>query len=345
LKVSTKTWYIQPISLTTTRKCFFTPDGNFVFLTTSTQVYSYSMAEGTTTLFYTGQVNNIYFDESGSYALVALQNQRIDKVPMIIQDAKNCGPGKFSLAGGLVAESQCEVCTAGHLCPQGNSISPCVPGTYSFSTGLRNQGQCTMCPPGHFCQGATAFELCPLGSYSLATGLTKQAECTPCPAGFYCKNTTVLDVCPANTMSEPGSSDLGDCTCNPGYRCEVSTVVHAEVVLPITIVDFEALREQYIQAVALAAGVDPSQVITVSVVAAGSSRRRRLLALHRFTEIHTSIYNSKYNDKPHLALRTLQKHLAEKGLPPHQPDIHVTLHKEVLRATKAIAPIIEKPLM
>jgi hypothetical protein len=342
-QTTTGQWQTQSLNVTKPRKCYFTPDGYFIFLVSTTAVHYYSMTENTMTLFYTGTVTSLYFDTDSNYVLLALQAQRIDKVPFVVEDARNCGPGKFNLEGGLQSEAMCRPCLPGHVCPSGNRITPCAKGTYSSLEGMREQGQCTLCPAGHFCLGGTSIELCPLGSYSLATGLTRQADCSPCPTGFYCTNTTVITACPTNTMSPMGSSDLAACSCNSGYSCEVTTVVHAEVVLPITVVDFEALREQYILAVALAAGVDPSQVVIVSVTSAAGASRRRLLATEsapRYAEIHTSIYNSKYNDKPHMALRGLQRRLAERGLPPHQPDMRITLHREVQRATKAIQNVM-----
>lgn len=337
-QLSTGQWQIQSLNLPSTRKCFFTPDGYFVFLTTDTHVYYYSMTEDTMTLFYTGQVNNIYFDSGSSYVLLSLQSQRVDKVPFIIEDARNCGPGKYSLSGGLAAESLCETCPAGNVCPSGARITPCTPGTYSTLTGMRSQGQCTLCPPGFYCTGGTELQLCPLGSYSIMSGLSRLADCPLCPAGFYCTNTTDIAPCPTNTMSPSGSSDLASCSCNPGYRCEVTQVVHAEVELPITINDFEALRSQYIAAVAAAAGVDSSQVLIVSVTnAVLSVRRRRLLQQPNWVQIHTSIYNSKFTEKPHLALVNLQRQLEARGLPPHEPNIRITLHREVQKATRALS--------
>ena len=142
-------------------------------------------------------------------------------------------------------------------------------------------------------------------------------------------------MCPQNTNSLPGSSDLASCTCNAGYKCQVTKVVHAEVTLPITIQDFDSLRQKYIAAVAAAAGVDPSQVVIVSVTnaPAGGARRRLLDATHTYIEIHTSIYNSQHTNRPHMALTSLQTELARQGLPPHK-DVKLTLHREVQRAVK-----------
>jgi len=270
-------------------------------------------------------------DPLASFVLMGWQSKSIQRQAILIQDARNCGQGKFSLSAGLPSESMCEVCPEGSLCPSGNNITQCSHGTYSLETGRREQGQCTPCEPGKYCTGGTHNTLCPLGSYSLSHMVPSAEQCSKCPANFFCVNTTVIESCPPNTNSPVGSSDLGQCVCNPGYKCEVTSVVHAEVTLPITIVDFEALRQQYILAVAAAAGVDPSQVVIVSVTTSGSggASRRLLGADDDWTEVHTNVYGSKYHAKPHLALATLQHHLALRGLPRHRDNIRFTLHHEV----------------
>ena len=110
-------------------------------------------------------------------------------------------------------------------------------------------------------------------------------------------------------------------------------VVHAEVTLPLTVEDFNAVRDAYIEAVAAAAGVDPSQVVIVSVTNT-VALRRRLLGNSAFTEVHTSIYGSKHVAQPHLALVTLKTHLKSRGLPQHHSNVKITLHKEVTHSMK-----------
>ena len=111
--------------------------------------------------------------------------------------------------------------------------------------------------------------------------------------------------------------------------------MHAEVTLPITITDFETLRHAYINAVAAAAGVAPSQVIIVSVTSKPPTGRR-LLSGTEFAEIHTSIYGSKHIAKPAAALLTLQRHLVVRGLPPHESNMYVALHHEVTGSKKTL---------
>jgi len=337
---ATGVWTTITTEVTSLNKCTFTPDGLFVFLTSASNTWVWNMMDLTLSRFYIGQVNGLVVDPNQNFVLLARQLNSVQRQSILIQDPRNCPTAQYSLVGGLQSPLDCSVCPAGSLCPGGANITQCAAGTYSKTTGFREQGQCTVCPAGYFCTGATALTLCPLGSYSLATNVTRQQDCSKCPAGFYCTNTTVIVACPANTMSPVGSSDLAQCTCAAGYRCEVTKVVHAEVVLPITVVDFQALQLQYRQAVAAAAGVSVDQVIIVSVTnAVSGGARRRLLAATSdpmpYTEVHTSIYNSKYNEKPHLALRVLQRQLHMRGLPRHEVDMRISLHDEVTNSAKA----------
>ena len=112
-------------------------------------------------------------------------------------------------------------------------------------------------------------------------------------------------------------------------------MVHAEVTLPITITDFETLRHAYINAVAAAAGVAPSQVIIVSVTSKLPTGRR-LLSGTEFAEIHTSIYGSKHIAQPALALLSLQRHLLVRGLPRHESNVKIVLHHEVTGSRKTL---------
>jgi hypothetical protein len=336
---ATGAWTTITAEVSSLNKCIFTHDGLFVFLTSASNTWVWNMVESNITRFYVGQVNGMVVDPNQNFVLLARQLNSVQRQSILIQDPRNCPVAQYSTVGGLQSPLDCTTCPAGSLCPGGAAITQCAAGTYSKTTGFREQGQCTVCPAGYFCTGGNAMTLCPLGSYSLATNVTRQQDCSKCPAGFYCTNTTVITACPSNTMSPVGSSDLAQCTCAAGYRCEVTKVVHAEVVLPITIVDFQALQLQYRQAVAAAAGVSVDQVIIVSVTSAVSGgARRRLLAMPDampYTEVHTSIYNSKYNEKPHLALRDLQRQLHMRGLPRHEVDMRISLHHEVTKSAKA----------
>jgi len=336
---ATGAWSNITTEVSSLNKCTFSADGQFVFLTSSSNTWVWSMAEKTLTRFYVGQVNGLVVDPDLNFALLGRQLSSVQRQAIVIQDPRNCPTAQYSPNGGLQSSADCSVCPAGSVCPGGANITQCAAGSFSQTAGLREQGQCTVCPAGRYCTGGTSSQLCPLGSYSLASGVTRVQDCGRCPAGFYCPNTTVVTACPSNTHSPVGSSDLGQCTCDAGYRCEVSKVVHAEVTLPISVVDFEALRLQYRQAVAAAAGVSVDQVIIVSVTSSvGSGGARRLLADSDFTEVHTSIYDSKFVTKPHLALAGLQRQLKMRGLPRHETFMKITLHHEVRGSSRALIP-------
>lgn len=332
-------WLVLDTSLTALTKCRFTPDSNFVLLSSySGGLWLWSATLGT---LQTVSMSPTYGILASALftpgTLLASQASAVVRAqPFVVLDGAACGPGLYSASGGLASASQCSTCPAGGLCPGGANLTYCAPGTRSGDTGLRLQAQCGPCTAGYFCAGGAAIALCPLGSYSLLTDVPSAATCPLCPSGYYCPNTTTQIACPANTNSAAGSSDLASCVCNAGYRCEVIQVVHAEVTLPISIADFAALQDQYIAAVAAAAGVDPSQVIIVSITdGVGGGGRRRLLNLGGQSpsalsvEIHTSIYGSAHTGAPHRALRDLDAHLVRAGLPPQSRTVQVFLHREI----------------
>ena len=332
LNAATRMWTTITTVLSSINQCTFTPDGNFVVLTTTTGTWLYGMTDFSLVKIITAQINGVVIDPRQTNIIMSRQSIGLVRQQILVQDAHSCGPGLYSSNQALQSAAQCQTCPAGSLCPGGANITTCAPGSYSLQTGLRTQGQCTACSAGYYCLGNTDQSLCPLGSYSLATGLAVSADCSRCPAGFYCTNTTIILGCPANTNSPAGSSDLGDCGCNAGYKCQITKVVHAEVTLPISVTEFAALQQAYRLAVAAAAGVDPSQVVIVSVTSVSSSGNRRLLSDKAFTEVHTSIYNSKHIASPHKALVTLNAHLARTGM--QHAGVRISLHSEVQKATR-----------
>ena len=332
LNSATKAWTTITTFLPSISQCTFTPDGNFVVLTTTTGTWLYGMTDASLVKIITAQINGVLIDPLQTNIIMARQSSGLVRQQIVVQDAHSCGPGLYSTNPSLQSASQCQLCPAGSLCSGGANITTCAAGTYGLQTGLRAQGQCTACPAGYYCMGGTDQSLCPLGSYSLATGLAVSTDCSRCPAGFYCTNTTIILGCPANTNSPAGSSDLGSCSCNAGYKCQVTKVVHAEVTLPVSVAEFAALQQAYRLAVAAAAGVDPSQVVIVSVTSVSPSGNRRLLSDRTFTEVHTSIYNSKHIASPHKALVTLNAHLARTGM--QHAGVRVSLHSEVQKATR-----------
>ena len=311
--------------------CRFTPDGNFIILsqTTAKQAWSYSIFDGRLVKI----LNNAIVTDMLTYnstITFAVQAVGVSSVVYDFKDSASCSPGKFSAYSGLQLESQCDVCPAGSLCPGGRNITQCAPGTYSLVTGNREQAQCQTCPPGYYCVGGNGFTTCPLGTYSPNSAVSSIADCPSCAAGYFCPNTTTQVVCPPNTNSIAGASDLGECVCSAGYKCVVVKVVHAEIVLPIAASAFDdAMRAQYIQALALAAGVSVNDVHIVSVQQVSLSGGRRLLEFGADAiEIHTSIYKAQRED-----IADLNAHLMSHGLPAHR-GIKVTIHSEIVNTIR-----------
>ena len=172
--------------------------------------------------------------------------------------------------------------------------------------------------------------MCAIGTFSPTTGLDQLYNCPTCDAGFFCPNSTTRIACPPNTMSDPAASDLGQCICNAGYRCIYVRVVHAEITLPITLAQFTAdMQNRYALAIALAAGVDISNVHIVSVQQVIIGGNRRLLSEMQGIEIHTSVYDAPRGAK----INELDKHLNGLGLPSHHA-FQMSVHMEVVDSIK-----------
>jgi Tyrosine-protein kinase ephrin type A/B receptor-like len=316
------------LSGTAYTNCAFTPDGVFVILAQATtkSVYSYSTFDSTVVRVMTNAlVSGMYVDASNM--VFGIDSIGIKNVSYSSADSRTCSPGKYSGSTGLVQESDCTVCTSGNLCPGGSNITQCAAGTFSPATGLREQAQCSVCPVGSYCTGGAAVTPCPQGTYSLVSGLKAVTDCQTCSVNYFCPNNTAQIACPANTVSLAGSWDLSQCTCKPGYRCIIASVVHAEITLQITPADFTAdVQAKYIAAVAAAAGVTPDKVVIMSVTPVTLGSSRRLLDMGKpGLEVHTSIYEAPTDE-----LFNLNEHLVNNGLPSHS-GIRLSIHQEVVR--------------
>ena len=315
--------------------CHVTPDGLFVIVSQSTTktVWSYSLFDSTLLKIASNAlVSGMYID--GQNVVLGVDAVGVRNISYSEADSRTCSPGKYSGGAGLVSESQCTACEPGGLCPGGSNHSACIPGTYSPATGLRQQEQCTGCPAGFYCPGAEVITVCPLGSYSPTTKLVQASDCPLCSDNYYCPNTTTQLRCPDNTVSLPGSHDLSECTCMPGYRCIIAKVVHAEIVLQMTESQFtETVRAKYLAAIAASAGVDVSKVTIVSVQqisVTGAGGLRRLLAFggNFALEVHTSIYEA-----PTESLSDLNGHLNRQGLPSYH-EVRIFVHNEVVDSVR-----------
>ena len=343
--------------------CQVTPDGNFVVMAQTAPapkiVAVYSLFDGTlTTLQSLIPVSGLFVDSANVVLggdLVGIRN-----VSYTYFDTRNCPPGAYGEMGGMTTPNQCSICIAGNLCPGGPNVTACLPGYYSNLTGLREQAQCMACPAGMFCPIAACNETlgtcsfntdtglctgagcdtrqgpytCPAGTYSIDEYLFEAQQCPLCQAGFYCPNPLQQLPCPNNTWAPQGSQDLSNCACAPGYRCIITKVVHAEVVLNMLQSQFNGNTEQlYKAAVAAAAGVPVSQVSIQGVFSVTTPPSgRRLLAQRKrrwsdvAVEVHTIIRMDRLAD-----LATLNTQLKKRGIPPHR-GVRVSLHQEVVEA-------------
>ena len=312
--------------------CAFTPDGNFIVLSQpDTQTaWAYSLFDAKLTKILNNAVLTDIMTDNATIVF-ASQNSGIQNVSYSFNDSRSCGPGKYSLYSGLQLESQCQECPAGGLCPGGANITQCSPGTYSLALGNREQAQCSVCPAGFACTGGDALIMCGIGSYSTAQGLDQPYNCPVCDAGYFCPNATTQLACPPNTMSDAGSSDLGQCVCAAGYRCIYTRVVHVEITLPMSLSEFTAdMQSRYVLAIALATGVDVSQVRIVSVHQVSLTGRRRLLQQSaNGLEIHVSVYDAPQN----VHVTDLDRNLNGLGLPAHHA-YHMSVHMEVVDSIK-----------
>jgi len=218
--------------------------------------------------------------------------------------ANSVGPGGSTLAGcrcnaGLEMRVEaripyCGACAAGKYAAQGGNVCvACRNGTFSAQAGAGactacpsygvawggatackscalptvpsgDGGSCVTCPAGYYC-GIGKVYACPLGTYSTKTGLTSKGQCPLCPRNSFCRSPLTIQACPANTWSPSGSVTRHYCVCNSGYKCLYSFSTVGNVNVALTPEQFEAQKDQIVQALARAAGVDPSLVKIVAV--------------------------------------------------------------------------------
>ena len=125
------------------------------------------------------------------------------------------------------------------------------------------------CPAGFYCpQYATDPIPCPLGTYYPYPKTT--SVCTAlCPLNYYCVDAKTYAKCPDNTGSQQGSSSKLDCKCKQGFTCTYTKQVNINVVLqvpPSFWLSDASIRQQFVQAVAQAAGVPVENVILENVL-------------------------------------------------------------------------------
>lgn len=162
-----------------------------------------------------------------------------------------CPAGAYTAAVGATA---CVACPVGY-------------------TPLADLSNCTLCPVGSYCTLDGQVTPCPAGTYVTSMGLSNAAQCPPCPANSACPDALTLSACPANTHSSPGSVSLSMCVCDPGYTCSYTKTLDAVIELAMSPDQFAKVEQEFINAVAAAAGVDPSNVVITSIVPVTPTRR------------------------------------------------------------------------
>lgn len=134
-----------------------------------------------------------------------------------------CPVNTFSAAGS----SACTACHDSSVAAAGSkSVDDClcVAGSEFFNISERiSQVECYMCDPGYFkaAVGNQPCSGCPSGTYAPDSNST---ACLLCPANTYVHNDdpendgyTSCFACPANSLSDPGTVSVYDCSCVEGF--------------------------------------------------------------------------------------------------------------------------------
>ncbi|GKT26470.1 conserved unknown protein, partial [Aduncisulcus paluster] len=126
-----------------------------------------------------------------------------------------CPAGRMGWDGaasltGLVAETDCQLCTEGYACVNPATVEPtilCAAG-YFCATGTSSRTPSAgLCPVGYYCpEGSITASSCPLGTYNSQTGRSSRWDCLPCSVGQYCATSGL-------------ESPTGDCSA--GYYCDL----------------------------------------------------------------------------------------------------------------------------
>ena len=165
-----------------------------------------------------------------------------------------CSVGTYSTDQGATDSATCLTCPVGQFCSTvGTAPAPCTnlpANAYYTTTGINSTNcqwacntsywlsgptTCSSCPADSWCNG-NAKNTCPTNSISpVLSGAQNQCLCAPgyygdgsttgtspcvrCEAGSYCEggNANLTQTCPAFSTSPPGSFNIVQCQCLPGY--------------------------------------------------------------------------------------------------------------------------------
>jgi len=239
-----------------------------------------------------------------------------------------CAPGTYRETEGAYNAEMCLVCPPGKWCST-TTATDCAIGTIRATSGASSANMCLACPAGQWCTTTTATQ-CPAGTFrvlegasaatdcqncvlgTFETSTTRTSACPVCDANFYCPTTLIKNQCPENTVSEAGSTSQLGCWCKAGFVCFYTKKIQAVVTLNSTVDAFtqnvDNIQQNFLAAIAAAAGVDPTKVTIVSVSKHGGGGRR--LLGHEGVEIVALVEGAH-------TLSNIETHVAQRGLHIH----------------------------
>jgi hypothetical protein len=204
-----------------------------------------------------------------------------------------CPPGSFN---DQVASTSCQICDFGSYSSNFGTTT-CLDCSLDSSKNIKGAIECDEaidaddtstspiqpdCQNGIDCVNDTAYS-CQLGHYCV------NGSAIACPENTYGPNTGSYAItgclfCPPNSHSLPASISVYDCRCNPGFYCLYTKRITATVYLNVTQDEFNNnvgnVRTNFINALALAAGVNPGQVNIINVKPLSSMGTRGVNSRH-----------------------------------------------------------------
>lgn len=137
------------------------------------------------------------------------------------QDCSLCESGKFSTALGASEAETCVACHSNTVAMAGSSVRSdchCKAGFFTENIG-EEHAECKQCKEGSYNteQNSVACSKCGAGKYTSDIGATSGETCLTCQAGYSGEGFAQCEPCPLNSTSAPGSGNLKDCKCDPGY--------------------------------------------------------------------------------------------------------------------------------
>ena len=263
-----------------------------------------------------------------------------------------CPPGLRRDGCGGTAAGECVACPNGTYVSSNNTCANCSSGCGEGSYQSKpcsdtSDIECVACED-------LAKQKCGSGTYLICERDSYECKrCSACNEGFFIKtncsatnNTECQPCAPCNTTETPGYTLVSPCTGrshSPDSVCRaplttstmiagsttsttspthpqttpVKTIVRVSLVLPMSVADFDDVttRAALVQAIAAAAGVDPTDVSIAGV--SGQERRRAGLAARRLFAQGVKVDLEIATSGPAVApsLDAINAELGKKGLP------------------------------